>query len=137
VFVFWRQGEWFACLLWVPGRMIVHSLGTADRKLLGNGSFVSGHCNCGHVVGCVLLSNAILNAMQFAGRAVLLAVKFCVSKVVFWGWRCDFDWDDLWVGCWCFGGNGMGCFFCYGLYCSWTVILHTMFPAVRVNSSGR
>jgi hypothetical protein len=63
--------------------MIVHSLGTADRKLLGNGSFVSGHCNCGHFVWCVLLSNAISNAMQFAGCAVLLAVWFCVSKVVF------------------------------------------------------
>ena len=36
---------WVACLLWVPGRMIVHSLGTAVCKLLGNGSFVSGHYN--------------------------------------------------------------------------------------------
>ena len=57
-------------------------MGTAVRKLLANGSFVSGHCNCGHVVGCVLLGNAISKAMQFAGCAVLLAVKFCVSKVV-------------------------------------------------------
>jgi hypothetical protein len=64
--------------------MIVHTVvGTAGRKLLGNGSFVSGHCNCGLFVGCVLLSNAISNAMQFAGCAVLLAVWFCVSKVVF------------------------------------------------------
>ena len=52
----------------------MHSVGTAARKLLGNGSFVSGHCNCGHFVGCVLLSNAISKAMQFAGCAVLLAV---------------------------------------------------------------
>ena len=60
----------------------MHSLGTVGRKLLGNGSFVSGHCNCGHFVGCVLLSNAISKAMQFAGCALLLAVRFCVSKVV-------------------------------------------------------
>ena len=65
---------WGALLLWVPGRMIVHTVGTVGRKLLGNGSFVSGHCNCGHVVGCVLLSNAISKAMQFAGCALLLAV---------------------------------------------------------------
>ena len=65
---------WVACLLWFPGRMIVHSLGTAVCKLLGNGSFVSGHINFGHGVGFVLLSNAISKAMQFAGCAVLLAV---------------------------------------------------------------
>ena len=94
--------------------MIVHSLGTAVCKLLGNSSFVSGYCNCGHFLGCVLLGNAISKAMQFAGCAVLLAVWFCVSKVVFGVGAVILTGMTCGLGVGVLVAMGMGCVFAMG-----------------------